>query len=45
MTKCKVVETIFLLPGIGNFVIKPIYQRDYPANSYWHVRFVSVFVV
>ncbi|MFT4732016.1 MAG: cationic peptide transport system permease protein [Gammaproteobacteria bacterium] len=44
MTNAMVVETIFSWPGIGNWLIQAIYQRDYPAIRIG-MLVVSVFVV
>ncbi|WP_026843808.1 ABC transporter permease [Brumicola pallidula] len=43
-TNAMVVETIFSWPGIGNWIIQAIYQRDYPAIRIG-MLVVSVFVV
>jgi cationic peptide transport system permease protein len=44
ITNAMVVETIFSWPGIGNWIIQAIYQRDYPAIRIG-MLVVSVFVV
>ena len=44
ITNAMVVETIFSWPGIGNWLIQAIYQRDYPAIRIG-MLVVSVFVV
>jgi cationic peptide transport system permease protein len=44
MTNAMVVETIFSWPGIGNWLIQAISQRDYPAIRIG-MLVVSVFVV
>jgi cationic peptide transport system permease protein len=44
MTNAMVVETIFSWPGIGNWLIQAIYQRDYPAIRIG-MLVVSIFVV
>jgi cationic peptide transport system permease protein len=44
ITNAMVVETIFSWPGIGNWMIQAIYQRDYPAIRIG-MLVVSVFVV
>jgi cationic peptide transport system permease protein len=44
MTNAMVVETIFSWPGIGNWLIQAIYQRDYPAIRIG-MLVVSVFVI
>ncbi|MDB2331493.1 ABC transporter permease, partial [Alteromonas sp.] len=31
ITNAMIVETLFSWPGIGNWLIQAIYQRDYPA--------------
>ncbi|MDT0628304.1 ABC transporter permease [Alteromonas sp. W364] len=44
ITNAMVVETIFSWPGIGNWLIQAIYQRDYPAIRIG-MLVVSMFVV
>jgi cationic peptide transport system permease protein len=44
ITNAMVVETIFSWPGIGNWLIQAIYERDYPAIRIG-MLVVSVFVV
>ncbi len=44
LTNAMVIETIFSWPGIGNWLIQAIYERDYPAIRIG-MLVVSVFVV
>ncbi|MFT4994540.1 MAG: cationic peptide transport system permease protein [Paraglaciecola sp.] len=45
LTNAMIVEIIFSWPGIGNFLIQAIYQRDYPAISAGMLAVSSLVVI